>query len=506
MRSGRRARERKPVSWVTNGSDFLVELPVRRLAIKKRRKAKPKPRPASEPEPEAEAPQMPQFDPATAPKTIGHWTAEEDVLLCKAVGTIGPRNWSQVAQLVPGRIGKQCRERWRNQLRPSIKKDTKWTRMEDLVLHQGISTLGHRWSLISKAIPGRTDNQVKNRFNVMRSNARVHGVDKVAFDAYPNDPVLRELAQANLAADTSNVPPPGYAADGRRLNLKQSAVRVLKKLARARGGARVRQGGRVREWTYEEHARLMAAVPAYSVNDTALNFSQYGRGVCAVDWQRVATVVGTRSAAACREYWRARQRAPREYPAPSPAAAEPARAEQEEQEVESLDMMDPQDLVAEFTEDPDMKLMAIETLDERPVAAAPWTKSCALVIGRRGDLGLNFRFPPLGRSRTVPPPVRATVVVPSTATGRAWQWVMEKERQEAARLAASLMLKKKKKNPKKTKADRDLPPLPPPPPAAAAPPPAPGLPPPALAAEMTDFFQERKRRQAAEELAKSVFV
>ena len=480
------------MGWVTNGDEFLVELPVRRLILKKKR-PKPKPKPALAPAPEAQADAvMPQFDPAAAPKAIGHWTTEEDALLCKAVGTIGPRHWVQVAQLVPGRIGKQCRERWHNQLRPSIKKCTKWTRQEDMVLHQGVSGLGHRWSEIAKSIPGRTDNQVKNRYNVMCNNARMHGVDKVALDAYPHDPYLRKLAQANLETDATCAKRPAR-------NLKQSAVRVLKKLARAR-----RQGGKQRGWTYDEHARLMVAVPAYSVNDTALDFSQYGRGACAVDWPKVAAVVGTRTAAGCREYWRARQRAPREYPAPPPAEEE----EEEEQQMESLGMMmDPQDLVAEFTEDPDLKLMAIETLDERPVAAAPWTKSCALVIGRRGDRGLSFRFPPLGRSRPAPPPVRATVVVPSTATGRAWQWVMEKERREAERLAASLMLKKKKQQkPKKTKADRALAPLSPPPPAATAPPPSPGLPPPALATEMTDFFQERKRRQEAEELAKSVFV
>jgi len=178
---------------------------------------------------------------------------------------------------------------------------------------------------------------------------------------------------------------------------------------------------------------------------------------------------------------------------------------EEVEEVESLGLMDPQDLVAQLTEDPDMKLMAIETLDERPMATAPWTESWALVVGRPGDRGLSFRFPPLGRSRPAPPPVRTTVVVPSTATGRVWQWVMEKERQEAERLGASLMLKKKKK-PKKTKAGRALAPLSPLPPAATTPPPSPGLPPPALATEMTDFFQERKRRQEAEELAKSVFA
>jgi hypothetical protein len=496
MRTRRHAQERKPVGWVTNSDEFLVEWPpMRRLAIKKKkkklkRKARPRRKPEPAPAPEAPAdPPMPQFDPAAAPKAVGHWTSEEDALLAKAVGTIGPRRWTQVAQLVPGRIGKQCRERWHNQLRPSIKKGTKWTRQEDLALHLGISKLGQLWSAIARSIPGRTDNQVKNRFNVLRNNARAHGVDQVATAAYPDDPELCQLAQANLAADKVHA---ARATRGPR-NLKRTAVSVLNKLV-----AKRRQGGKQRGWTHDEHARLMAAVPAYSVNDAALDFAQYGRGVCAVDWRKVAAVVGTRSAAGCKEYWRARQRSPREYPAPPPTVKGPEEEEEEEEQMESLGLMDPQDLVAEFTEDPDLKLMAIETLDERPMATAPWTKSCALAIGRRGDRGLSFRFPPLGRSWPAPPPpLRATVLVPSTATGRVWQWMMEKERQEAERLGASLMLKKKKK-PKKTKAGRAL----------APPPPAPAPAPPALAlaTEMTDFFQERKRRQEAEELAKSVFA
>ena len=41
----------------------------------------------------------------------GPWTKEEDEVLLQMVEKYGPRNWSTIAQHLPGRIGKQCRER-----------------------------------------------------------------------------------------------------------------------------------------------------------------------------------------------------------------------------------------------------------------------------------------------------------------------------------------------------------------------------------------------------------
>lgn len=42
-------------------------------------------------------------------------------LLIQLVEQYGVRKWSLIAQMLPGRIGKQCRERWHNHLRPDIK-------------------------------------------------------------------------------------------------------------------------------------------------------------------------------------------------------------------------------------------------------------------------------------------------------------------------------------------------------------------------------------------------
>ena len=50
----------------------------------------------------------------------GPWTAPEDAVVTTLVQThgIGKIKWSQVAEKLPGRIGKQCRERWFNHLDP----------------------------------------------------------------------------------------------------------------------------------------------------------------------------------------------------------------------------------------------------------------------------------------------------------------------------------------------------------------------------------------------------
>ena len=42
------------------------------------------------------------------------WTTEEDELVRRCVGIYGTRAWTLVAQDLPGRTGKQCRERWHN--------------------------------------------------------------------------------------------------------------------------------------------------------------------------------------------------------------------------------------------------------------------------------------------------------------------------------------------------------------------------------------------------------
>lgn len=56
---------------------------------------------------------------------------------------VGKVKWSAIAAQLPGRIGKQCRERWFNHLDPAIKKGD-WSLDEEMILYYAQLHFGNR--------------------------------------------------------------------------------------------------------------------------------------------------------------------------------------------------------------------------------------------------------------------------------------------------------------------------------------------------------------------------
>lgn len=142
------------------------------------------------------------------------FSKEEDERLIKAVENYGDQNWSLVASYVGNRTRRQCSERWKKFLSPTIN-HSEWTETEDKLLMEKFIEFGPKWTTISKFFNNRTDVNVKSRFIIIkrRMKKRQEFIEKVklfskaSIKSKDTSKKLYNISNINLNMNTNNLLP-----------------------------------------------------------------------------------------------------------------------------------------------------------------------------------------------------------------------------------------------------------------------------------------------------------
>ncbi|KAF8402917.1 hypothetical protein HHK36_011009 [Tetracentron sinense] len=139
------------------------------------------------------------------------WRAEEDALLRDYVKQYGPREWNLVSQRMNkplDRDAKSCLERWKNYLKPGIKKGSLTEEEQRLVVRLQAKH-GNKWKKIAAEVPGRTAKRLGKWWEVFKEKQQreqkenTKAVDPIEVGKY--DRILETFAE-KLVKERSTPP------------------------------------------------------------------------------------------------------------------------------------------------------------------------------------------------------------------------------------------------------------------------------------------------------------
>jgi hypothetical protein len=95
----------------------------------------------------------------------------DDDRLRMLVDKFGDSDWGVISAQMGARSQRQCRERWRNYLSPDLIHEA-WTEAEDKQLLNKFREIGPKWHHITLSFPGRSRNNIHNRFVTLQRMER----------------------------------------------------------------------------------------------------------------------------------------------------------------------------------------------------------------------------------------------------------------------------------------------------------------------------------------------
>lgn len=103
--------------------------------------------------------------------------------------TRGIRKWSEIAKHMPGKTGKQCRERWLNYLDNSARRGG-WSEGEDAVLMKAYRLHGNKFAKITTLLPGRSEHAIRNRLQILCNKESSDRYSPIPFDTTELSPAV----------------------------------------------------------------------------------------------------------------------------------------------------------------------------------------------------------------------------------------------------------------------------------------------------------------------------
>ena len=147
------------------------------------------------------------YYPLTKKRTRTPFTKEEDNKLKELVQLYSciedKSKWYFIANQIPDRSARQCRERFQLFLCDGIRRKEKWTKEEDDLLLSKYSIIGPHWKSMEKFFVGRTSYAIKNRY--ISLNRQKKHFNSGSSDENSNDYSSNDNGLNNSNVDTKSV-------------------------------------------------------------------------------------------------------------------------------------------------------------------------------------------------------------------------------------------------------------------------------------------------------------